>query len=50
MSRTNYQEEQECDRCGDTVPADYNETPFGLMLCDDCLTMEDVFPEDDDYE
>ena len=41
MSRTNYKEEQECDRCGDIVPANYNETPFSYLYCDDCIIMED---------
>lgn len=37
-----------CERCGD--PHDNNDTPKGESFCDDHLTMDDVFPSDEDEE
>ena len=45
MNRPKYESEDECDRCGEIVPDDYNETPSGQLLCDDCLSMDDVFED-----
>lgn len=36
----------DCDRCGEEHGN--NDTPFGDSLCDDCLTMDDIFPEEEE--
>ena len=38
----------ECERCGCQMDEDLNPTPFGNYYCEDCITMEDVFPEEDE--
>jgi late competence protein required for DNA uptake (superfamily II DNA/RNA helicase) len=43
-------EDNECERCGCTMDDDLNPTPSGHYLCEDCITMEDVFPEDEEEE
>ncbi len=38
--------EKDCERCNEEH--NNNDTPSGLSLCDDCLTMDDVFSEEEE--
>ncbi len=37
-----------CDRCGGEVPENVNKTPKGELLCDFCISMDDVFSDDEE--
>lgn len=43
-------EERDCERCGEFVPLGYNATPSGNLFCEDCISFDDVFPDEDESE
>lgn len=36
-----------CERCKDPMDPNLNTTPDGNYFCDDCISMDDVFGDDD---
>ena len=48
MSKVKTYFTKECDRCGAEIPPKTNKTFFDCLCCDDCLTMDDAFPEEEE--